>query len=411
MTRTQDRKVELDWLRLGIVGAVFLFHTCRFFDPEGWHVKSATLHPWLRYPIMVFAAFSMPLLFVVSGSGVRFALHRRGAVRFLRDRVLRLLVPLVVGVLTHVMVQVYLERLSHGQFHGSLLAFVPRYFEGWYGFGGSFAWSGFHLWYLEVLFGLSLAFLPLFLWFETATGARALDRLCALLARPGGIYLLAVPVALGLVLPHATSVLGARWWGGWNLVGHACFLVSGYLFASSEALYDRVRQLRGWSLAGFVAVAVPVVLAFPASGDPAHGSLQAWLLLGGMAFASWCAVLGVLGVAIAELRRVKLPFLGVASEAVLPCYALHQSVIVVVGWGVLRLGLPDLAAWAVIFSASLAATVAGYAFLIRPFPIVRVLFGMKARPLQLPSPGAQGSSASPAPMAAPPSTSQLELSR
>jgi len=34
---------------------------------------------------------------------------------------------------------------------GGFLAFLPHYFEGWYGFGGNFAWMGLHLWDLDRL--------------------------------------------------------------------------------------------------------------------------------------------------------------------------------------------------------------------------------------------------------------------
>jgi hypothetical protein len=46
-------------------------------------------------------------------------------------QVLRLLVPLLVGIFTHIMLQVYLERVSHGQFSGSFFEFIPHYFDGW----------------------------------------------------------------------------------------------------------------------------------------------------------------------------------------------------------------------------------------------------------------------------------------
>src|SRR5215470_10868987 len=132
-----DRKVELDWLRLGAIAGVFVFHTARFFDPWEWHVKNATVHPWLVVPFDVFTTWAMPLLFVISGAGVALSLRRRDVQRYLRERVLRLLVPLAVGVFTHVLWQVYLERATHGQFAGSFLEFVPHYFEGLYGYGGN----------------------------------------------------------------------------------------------------------------------------------------------------------------------------------------------------------------------------------------------------------------------------------
>jgi peptidoglycan/LPS O-acetylase OafA/YrhL len=371
------RKLELDWLRVGVVGLVFVFHSSRFFDPDSWHVKSAVSHAWLRVPIMIFCAFAMPLLFVVSGAAVRLALANRSGGRFLRDRVLRLFVPLTIGCFTHVAYQVYLERRSHVDFQGSFLEFVPEYFRGWYGFGrGNFAWMGLHLWYLELLLVLSVVFLPLFLWLRTARGARVLDAVCGFLARPGAIYLVAFPLALALVVPPNAGPLGGRWWGGWNFPAHACFFLAGYLVAASEALYESVRRLRTVSLLLSAALAVPLITAFSSGGEPAHLSLRAWVSLGGMAVSCWLLVLGLLGTGVDLLRGRRSPALAPLNEAVMPFYVLHQSVIIAVGWEVLSLPLPDLARWAIILVVSLVLTVGAYLVLIRPFGPMRFLFGM-----------------------------------
>jgi glucan biosynthesis protein C len=157
-------RYDLDWLRVLAILSVFAFHTSRIFDLDDWSIKNATTYPsvhlWTNYP----SHWMMPLIFVISGMSTFYALGTRSAGRFVKDRALRLLVPLLVGIFTHVMLQVYLERVSHGQFSGSFFAFIPHYFDGMYAFGGNFAWMGLYLWYLELLFVFSLLLLPLFRW-------------------------------------------------------------------------------------------------------------------------------------------------------------------------------------------------------------------------------------------------------
>lgn len=373
-----DRKVELDWLRLGIIVAVFVFHTTRFFDPEGWHVKNATVHPWLVVPIAIFTTWAMPLLFVISGAGVRLSLRSRGAGGYLKERVLRLFVPLAVGAFSHIAWQVYLDRVSHGQFQGSFFEFLPHYFEGLYGYGGNFAYQGLHLWYLELLFVFSLAFLPLFLWCNTGVGRRGLCGLAAMLSRRGGLLLLAVPVALALALPDSGGFWGGRWWGGWNVPGHACFFAAGFLLASSDELYQSVRrQYRPAMIVAF-AVGTPLGAIFIGAPEPTHGSLRAWVFLGGYALVAWSTILAILGGAIDGLSAVRTPFLVRASELVLPFYILHQTVILTVGYPVMRWPIPDVVKWAITALASFVVT-AGLCALVRRFTWLRVLFGMKAR--------------------------------
>ena len=68
------------------------------------------------------ANWMMPAIFVVSGASLFFALGGSNG-KFIKDKVLRLLVPLVVGAFTHVAMQVYLERVSHHQFTGTFFEF------------------------------------------------------------------------------------------------------------------------------------------------------------------------------------------------------------------------------------------------------------------------------------------------
>ena len=133
------RRYDLDWLRMLAILTVFMFHSGRFFDTDGWHIKNPTTYFGAQVWTTFLANWLMPLVFVISGASVFYALGSRGVRKFVDDKVRRLFVPLVVGIFTHVMLQVYLERNTHKQFSGSFFDFIPRYFDGWYGFGGNFA--------------------------------------------------------------------------------------------------------------------------------------------------------------------------------------------------------------------------------------------------------------------------------
>ena len=108
------RRYDLDWLRVLAILAVFVFHSGRFFDLGEWHVKSPTTYLGVQIWTTFLVSWLMPLIFVISGASTFYALGTRGASRFVKDRTLRLLVPLLVGMFTHVMVQVYLERGAAG---------------------------------------------------------------------------------------------------------------------------------------------------------------------------------------------------------------------------------------------------------------------------------------------------------
>ena len=123
-----NRRYELDWLRVLAILFVFLYHSTRFFNLGDWHVKNVNTYVWVEMWNIFATRWMMPLFFVISGASLFYALRKSGGFRkFYVDKFLRLMVPVIVACVTHSMLQVYLERYSHGQFSGSFLSFLPEY--------------------------------------------------------------------------------------------------------------------------------------------------------------------------------------------------------------------------------------------------------------------------------------------
>jgi glucan biosynthesis protein C len=359
------RRRDLDWLRVLAILAVFIYHSGRFFNLDDWHVKNATTYSGVEVWEGFLRDWMMPLVFLISGASLFYALRKGGIGRFVKGKVLRLLVPLVVGIFTHAVLAVYLERRTHGEFDGSLLEFLPHYFEGFYPYnGGNFAWMGVHLWYLEILFIFSMIFLPLFLWFKGRSGRRYLSKLGDFLAMPGTVYLLILPTVLLVNLLDPDSFLGARDWGGWSPVVYITFFLSGFVIISNERLQKRIQGLRWLSLTLGTALTIVRIALWEPGSDTLY-ELSAWF---------W--ILTFLGFGMKHLT-FNTPFLRYANEAVLPFYILHQTVLLCVGYFVVQWAIPDLLKWAIILVASFAVIMGLYEFLVRRFNILRFLFGMK----------------------------------
>lgn len=390
----KTRRYDLDWLRLLLILTVFIFHSSRFFDGGDWHVKNAMSYRGVDIFITFLGSWLMPLIFIVSGASLFYALGKGSSapaggqrmpkfLGFAKDKVLRLAVPLVAGAFTHVMWQVYLERTTHGQFHGSFWQFIPNYFKGWYGFGGNFAWMGLHLWYLLMLFVFSLALYPVFLWLR-GSARRGLDAVTRVLAAPGAMYLLAVPTILTVDFLSPDSLLGRRDWGGWSLVAHLWFFIAGFAIISSEPLQARIKQWR-WVSTGLGVLAVAGLLVINSTyGDAAWGRADWPLFWSVMGLGAWAWMLAWLGHAMTGLNFNK-PFLRYANEAVLPFYVMHQTVLLTVGYFVVRWPVADLAKFFIIAISGFAIVMALYEFAIRRVNLLRFLFGMKPR---LPQPSA-----------------------
>ena len=160
--RAITRRYDLDWLRVLAILSVFFYHTTRFFNSESWHIKNPTSYFVVDVLETILANWIMALIFAISGASLFYALGKGSAGKLVKDKVLRLVVPFVaMGMIVFGSFQIYLDRLFHGEFSGSFLSFIPQYFQ-----PDNFAWSGVHLWYLEMLFVFFLILLPLLLWLE-----------------------------------------------------------------------------------------------------------------------------------------------------------------------------------------------------------------------------------------------------
>jgi hypothetical protein len=285
---------------------------------------------------------------------------------------------LLVVVFTHSSLQVYLERITHGQFSGSYWAFLPHYFEGMYGFGGNFAWMGLHLWYLEALFIFSMLCLPVFLWLKNSlSGQRLLQGLGNFLAKPGAAYLLALPAIILIIVLDPDS-WGTDVFGGWSMFIYLSFFVSGFVIASNERLQASIVRWRWISLAAGILLRPVVLGLWAAFGEPGFGTLGRGIVMVPYCLNAWCLLLAIFGFGMKHLN-VNTPLLKYANEAVLPFYILHQTVIVTLGFFVVQWAIPDLLKFLIILSGSFVIVMCLYEFLVRRFNLLRFLFGMKPK--------------------------------
>ena len=370
-TKSVQRRFDLDWLRVLAILTIFVYHTTRFFNSEWWLVKNPTSYLAMDILETTLTNWIMALIFAISGASLFYALSKGGAGKFIKDKVLRLLVPFVtMGMVVFGSWQIYLARLTHGEFSGSFFEFIPHYFQ-----PDNFAWTGVHLWYLEMLFIFCLIFLPLFLWLKRGTGQRVLDRLGDLFASRGAVYLLALPTILCLILTDGDSFLGNTEWGGGSILTHATFFLSGFLIVSHEGLQKNIQRFRWLSLALVVILMATLFSLMMAFGETSDTLLIAvgrtlWGLW------SWSWVLAILGFGLKHLNFNK-PILSYANEAVLPFYILHHPVLLSVGYFVVQWAIPAAVKFAIIDAVSFVIIMALYEFAVRRFNVLRFLFGMK----------------------------------
>jgi hypothetical protein len=370
------RRHDLDWLRIGAIVALIFFHSAMPFVADStWHIRNGEPSHLLTETNFFLSRFRMALLFVIAGVSTQFVLASRTPLRFLRDRAVRLLVPLLLGVLVVVPPQIYAERVADGEFSGSFLAFWPRVLEFTaYPFGDT---SYHHLWFVFYLFLYSVLLLPLMTWTRRGAGAAWLARARAAVAT-FGVHWLALPI-IGVY-----ALLVDRFSGVQDVVHDAAMFLTylgyfaiGWFVGTDGALWHRLVQ--GRTVALRVAVLAILLVEFirwsgaspTASAGPARTAYL--LLLGANA---WAWVMTLLGFGARWLNHDHA-MLSWAREASYPIYILHQTVIVLLAWRAVQSTDSVLAKFAFTSLGSLAITVAVYQTLVRPFDVTRVLFGMR----------------------------------
>lgn len=376
-TKSSTRNNYLDWLRVLAILFVFIYHSTRFFNLEDWEVKNPIRYEWVELWNIFAWNWMMPLIFVISGASLFYAVGKGSTGKFVKDKVLRLLIPYLVAVSTHATLQVYLNWTTHGLFTGSYFQFLPRYFSEVFATGPLFIFElwQMHLWYLLWLFILTLLLYPLMRWLK-GSGGKVLSALGNLLALPGAVYLLAVPTVLLMAFADPDSPVMAEKAGGWSQVIYLWLLFSGFILLSAERLQASVKQLRWFSL-GMAVVLLAVVLSVVVTqGVPSYGTPLYAFGVGLAGFSSWCWILAYFGLAMSFLDYRK-PVLEYTNEAVLPFYILHQSVLIIVGYFIVQWPIPDAVKWVTILVISFAIIMGLYEYLIRRINILRFLFGMK----------------------------------
>jgi hypothetical protein len=384
---------------LVVLGLIF-FHTARVFDTGDFYVKNDPTSETVTIALFFLALWGMPLLFVIAGTGMWYSLRTRTAGQFARERVFRLLVPLILGVLVIVPPQVWTRLRGDPDYTESYWNFLPRFFD------VEFSMQSFpfviradpaaglfepaHLWFVVVLFAYSLLLLPLIWFLRRPSGLGVIDRLAGWADRWWAVLLAGIPFA---VLDGGFG--SEEGLAGWSRYSYAAFILYGYLLATDRRFRNALGRFRIRNLVlGVLLFFAAGVLYDVASADPAVDPLMDYdvaslglrLVKGISGWLMLAAILGFFGRsrpkqpadAPPDDRPGLMSRIGsYTAAAVLPVYVLHQTVIVLLAFYVVQWQIPGLLKYLVISLVSLVVIFAIYDVAVRRTRLTRFLFGMK----------------------------------
>jgi len=365
MTLSSERRYDLDWLRVLGVLLLIPFHVALIFvlDPYTiMYIRDVVNSRVLAEATGFVHMWHMPMLFMISGAATFFALGFRSAGEYIRERFLRLLVPLIFGILTFVPFTTYIQHSNILSLQEGYIGFARVDFEHLDGMNGAFTPA--HLWFILYLFVFSLVGLPLFLALRSVKGKGAIKALGAMMKAPLSLIVWGIP----LTLAAATNLLGEM-----NPLYYFLIFFYGFVLASDARFQQFIERLTWVALAYGVFAAMINVMAPIRSY--AEWTVQ-WMALGLIyQMGRWALTLAALGLGHRFLNHTN-NLLRYASEAAMPFYLLHMTFSVVTGYFAIQLDAPVVVKYPLIVLVATGLTLVAYE-LVRRWNVTRWLFGMK----------------------------------
>ncbi|NVJ61905.1 MAG: acyltransferase family protein [Gammaproteobacteria bacterium] len=388
-----NRRYDIDWLRTLAFLLLIFYHIGMFYVFDwGWHVKSEHQSEFLQNLMLLSNRWRMPLIFLISGIALSLVEPKLSFTRLFHIRLVRVFIPLVIGMYLIVPPQLYYELVQNQGFQGSYFEFMTFYIDPntsqfpdyQYSPLGLLTWN--HLWYLAYLWFYTLAFLfirPLLSKISSHQKVKqagiisiTLFILC---------WMLLARFWLRPIFPN-TNALVDDWYA--HAIYFSIFLL-GYFLAKCQVAWDQVITHRRKWLAGATLGYVSTLILH-------NDRLDHWLINNGYDL-EWLAaqfethliinlilVLNVLswlfmlvGYAGRYLRNNN-KFLTYMNEAVLPWYILHQTMTIIIAMQLSKMSLGPVLEPILLVIFTFASCALGYE-LLRRNSITRFIFGMKIK--------------------------------
>lgn len=232
------RLYYIDKLRVWGILAVLPFHAALTYLRFGSAyikepVSGLNALPFLFLTVPLGDSF-MTLLFFISGISSFYSFKSRGRSKYIKERLEKLLIPMLLGFTILCPATAYLKARYEG-YNVGILSFVPHFWRNlihYLGYG--------HLWFILYLFVFSIICVPLFSWWQSddARMKRIGDYLIKghrLLLPIGAIILL--ELGLRPFFPGYQTLIFD--WA--NDAVYLCVFIFGYLFAGDSRIQEKTR--------------------------------------------------------------------------------------------------------------------------------------------------------------------------
>lgn len=380
---SQARIHYLDWLKVLIVYGIVVFHVALVFALGTWlvsnHERSIILSAFAGFCF----PWGIPAMFLIAGADAWLGLRSHTLADFLRRRFLRLVVPLVPGLLL-------LSPLQRFVTSANPPPSIDKFGEFYLGFFRNihFNWTLqfisqylLHLWFLAYLFAITLVCAPVLVWLRRPAGRRLTSTVVTIASRRGGLLMLAAPLLLTQIVLRPKFPAYQDWA---DVATYTIAFLLGAMFFSDRrfesAIVAQIRWLLATAVLALLAIGAMTYFAgiAPAGDARAQLGVQIGESIPWSVFI-WAMLLAVLYLGVRWLNHPNRAQ-HYAQESVLPVYVIHHPVVLVVASFVVTWNLGVWPKFLLILTAVAALTFLIYEFGVRRWSVMRLLFGLSPTP-------------------------------
>ena len=343
----QDRRYDIDWLRVIAIALLLIYHIAITFEPWAVYIgfiQSDETSSVLWIPMALINYWRIPLLFFISGMGVCFAMRRRNWKELLIERGRRILVPLLFGTFFIVPVHVVLFQL----YYNHELTYSPN--------------MG-HLWFLGniciyVLQIIGFAFLEHYDY-------KFFNFFRNMLKKPYSVYLFIIPFILEAELTNPEYFSSYVGNGHGFVLGMFAFFFGFLFIAIGDTFWNALNKVKSTSL--LIALGLYLVRLFFFEFNPPH-------YLSAAEAVNW--IFAIFGYGHAYLNKPS-KILRDLNQAAYPVYIIHMMFFFAGTYLILPLGMPLFVNFILIVVFTFAGSYLTYELIIKRIKYIRPLFGLK----------------------------------
>lgn len=351
----------IDNIRILAILMLFPYHTCMIYNGyESFYIHGPVVSGCDLF-IFLTSIWFMPLLFFISGSGSFFAMKKRSVRQYSRERVARLLIPLISGIVLLVPFQSFFANKFHNQYSGDYFSYLKVFFTtltDMTGYDGAFTTG--QLWFILYLFLISLLAIPLMLYIRKREEGSF------------SAFFHPVKILLFCLIPFLlTPVLEI---GGKSLGAFFGFFILGFLFSKRREFYKVINKWRLFYLVLTLSGTGLYYVLYRRFGWPSGYSPQsiAFGLL--RIFLTWSSILTIIGYGCKLNRSTRLT--AYFNRGIFPIYIFHQTWLVIAAYYLFK--ITDNFAVQFVFTIIISFILSLLSYeVVKRFKVTRILFGIK----------------------------------